>query len=179
MQGENQDNVTSSGLRSGVVLELFLDQENYMLNMLSVSAGALLTLHSPSAWAEVEEGLSLSPGQTTSVGLQVRETRRLPPPYTDQCQQTFPPHHHSLQDYSVRVRRKHLTQEPTTCVFQICQTLCLEEKVSSVCGCAWPELHLPSTDPSPRAGRVCNISRGLANRERQCYQDLLSSFSHR
>ena len=40
-------NVTVTGAAAGLVLEMFLDQGNYMLNKLSRKAGARITVHDP------------------------------------------------------------------------------------------------------------------------------------
>ena len=39
--------VTVTGSQNGLVLELFLDQTNYMYNKLSRKAGARITIHDP------------------------------------------------------------------------------------------------------------------------------------
>ena len=39
--------VTVTGAANGLVLEMFLDQKNYMYNKLSRKAGARLTVHDP------------------------------------------------------------------------------------------------------------------------------------
>ena len=39
--------VTVTGAANGLVLEMFLDQENYMYNKLSRRAGARITIHDP------------------------------------------------------------------------------------------------------------------------------------
>lgn len=39
--------VTLTGSDHGLVLELFLDQTNYMYNKLTKSAGARITIHDP------------------------------------------------------------------------------------------------------------------------------------
>ena len=39
--------MTVTGSDNGLVLELFLDQKNYMYNKLTKSAGARITIHDP------------------------------------------------------------------------------------------------------------------------------------
>ena len=39
--------MTVTGSDNGLVLELFLDQTNYMYNKLTKSAGARITIHDP------------------------------------------------------------------------------------------------------------------------------------
>ena len=39
--------MTVSGSQNGLILELFLDQTNYMYNKLSKKAGARITVHDP------------------------------------------------------------------------------------------------------------------------------------
>ena len=41
------ERVTVTGSQNGLVLEMFLDQTNYMYNKLSRKAGARITIHDP------------------------------------------------------------------------------------------------------------------------------------
>ena len=44
---ERVHTATVTGVQSGLVLEMFLDQTNYMYNKLSKKAGARITIHDP------------------------------------------------------------------------------------------------------------------------------------
>ena len=68
--------VTLTGPSNGLMLELFLDQGNYLYNRLSRKAGARLTIHDPLQQPlPAEDGLDLQPGTASSVAVQGGKSR--------------------------------------------------------------------------------------------------------
>ena len=71
-----------TGSDNGLVLELFLDQTNYMFNKLSRVAGARLTVHDPYSLPLPDEyGLNLAPNTAASLAVRLQELSRLPAPW--------------------------------------------------------------------------------------------------
>ena len=57
---------------AGLVVEVFLDQNNYMLNKLSKKAGARVIVHDPeNPPLADEDGLDLRPNTASSIAIQV------------------------------------------------------------------------------------------------------------
>ncbi len=55
----------------GLTLELFLDQDNYMLKRLSKNAGARVVIHDPNSAALPDQtGVNLQPNTATSIAIQ-------------------------------------------------------------------------------------------------------------
>merc|ERR1711923_251928 len=76
--GKEVRKVTVTGSNHGLVLELFLDQTNYMYNKLSRMAGARIDVHDPHSIPRPDEfGTSLSPNTATSLSIQVNEITRM------------------------------------------------------------------------------------------------------
>lgn len=62
---------------TGFSVEVFLDQDNYMLNKLSKKAGARMVLHEPELPALPDEyGQDLQPNTASSVAIQLVSTLR-------------------------------------------------------------------------------------------------------
>ena len=62
---------TLTGSSNGLTVEVFLDQDNYMLNKLSKKAGARLVIHDASTLPLVDEyGMDLQPNTASSVAIQ-------------------------------------------------------------------------------------------------------------
>ena len=56
---------------SGLSVEVFLDQSNYMLNKLSKKAGARLVIHDPAVPPLADEfGIDLQPNTASSISIQ-------------------------------------------------------------------------------------------------------------
>ena len=61
-----------TGVSSGLSIELYLDQRNYMLNKLSKKAGARMVLHGPEEPPLPDEyGLDLQPNTASSIAIQL------------------------------------------------------------------------------------------------------------
>ncbi|CAG0888605.1 unnamed protein product [Darwinula stevensoni] len=75
-----------TGEETGLSLELFVDQENYIANPISASAGARVTIHSPDQLPNpVEQGYFVQPSTHTVFALQIVNMSRLPSPYSTDC----------------------------------------------------------------------------------------------
>merc|ERR550534_659385 len=75
--------VTVTGSGNGLVLEMFLDQSNYMYNKLSRKAGARITIHDPYTLPMPEEfGMDLAPNTASSIAVQLNQINRQPDPYS-------------------------------------------------------------------------------------------------
>ena len=60
-----------TGSDYGMTFQVFIDQENYMLNTLSKKAGLVLVIHSPSMTPTANEyGIDLEPNTANSISLQ-------------------------------------------------------------------------------------------------------------
>ncbi|ESP00693.1 hypothetical protein LOTGIDRAFT_157983 [Lottia gigantea] len=123
----------------GLTLELYLEQSDYV-PALSQEAGIRVVIHSRNATPFPEdEGVSVSPGYATSIGLQAVEMVRLGPPHsdcanigtTDDLYQL-----HSAYDYS-KIS---------------CMKSCYQELIIDECGCESPVYYVVN-----KAG-VCNMT---------------------
>ncbi|CAG0888604.1 unnamed protein product [Darwinula stevensoni] len=75
-----------TGEETGLSLEVFIDQDNYIPNPISSSAGARITIHSPDQLPNpVEQGYFVQPNTHTVFGLQIVNMSRLPSPYVTNC----------------------------------------------------------------------------------------------
>ncbi|CAG0888602.1 unnamed protein product [Darwinula stevensoni] len=75
-----------TGEETGLSLEVFIDQTNYMKNTISASAGARVTIHSPDQLPNpVEQGYFVQPNTHTVFGLQIVNMSRLSSPYVTNC----------------------------------------------------------------------------------------------
>ena len=64
-------NTSLTGSSNGLIVEVFLDQANYMLNKLSKKAGARLIIHNPNSPPLADEyGIDLQPNTASSVSIQ-------------------------------------------------------------------------------------------------------------
>ena len=60
-----------TGSSNGLIVEIFLDQANYMLNKLSKKAGARLIIHNPNSPPLADEyGIDLQPNTASSASIQ-------------------------------------------------------------------------------------------------------------
>ena len=65
-----------TGVNYGLTVEMFLDQDNYMLKKLSKNAGARVVVHDPYSIPLPDEfGINLQPN--TATGVAVQKVRRL------------------------------------------------------------------------------------------------------
>ncbi|KAG8189719.1 hypothetical protein JTE90_019667 [Oedothorax gibbosus] len=101
------------GPNSGLNLELDVQSDEYV--WLSQSVGARVVIHDPYHEPETQvEGINVSPGFETSIGVSKVLNKRLEYPYKDQCRK------YSRGDS----KRK-------------CERLCHQDKVSNICGCSF------------------------------------------
>ena len=67
----NQRFATLTGTSNGLTVEVFLDQDNYMIKKLSKKAGARLVIHDASSPPLADEyGMDLQPNTASSVAIQ-------------------------------------------------------------------------------------------------------------
>ncbi len=67
-------------------MELFLDQDNYMLKKLSKKAGARMVVHDPYHYAYPDEdGVDMQPNTASSAAVHMNVISRLPAPYESNC----------------------------------------------------------------------------------------------
>ncbi len=71
---------------SGLTVELFVDQLNYMKGDLSQSAGIRMVVHNPDSYPMTDEfGLDVMPGTSSSITLQMNDIIRLEHPHPTDC----------------------------------------------------------------------------------------------
>ena len=79
-------NSTLTGSSYGLVLQVFLDQENYTKNSFSSKAGARLVIHDPDMPPMVDEnGIDLLPNTASSISIQMEKITRMEAPFTSNC----------------------------------------------------------------------------------------------
>ena len=75
---------------SGLSVEIFLDQSNYMRNKLSKQAGVKIVVHDPNNPPSPDEiGFVLRPNTAGSIAIQKTIFSRLPHPYTSKCMDSW------------------------------------------------------------------------------------------
>ena len=71
LTNSSQRSATLTGTSNGLTVEVFLDQDNYMLKKLSKKAGARLVIHDASSPPLADEyGINLQPNTASSVAIQ-------------------------------------------------------------------------------------------------------------
>ena len=71
-------------------MEVFLDQDNYMVNKLSKKAGARIVIHDPRSPPLPDEyGLDLRPNTASSIAIQKTNISRKPYPYKPNCTKSW------------------------------------------------------------------------------------------
>ncbi|TRY68751.1 hypothetical protein TCAL_04698, partial [Tigriopus californicus] len=79
-------NATLTGAANGMSLQLFLDQDSYMLKGLSQQAGVRLIIHNPATYPLADEyGIDLQPNTANSIAIQMNKISRLPEPHPSNC----------------------------------------------------------------------------------------------
>ncbi|GIX77045.1 FMRFamide-activated amiloride-sensitive sodium channel [Caerostris extrusa] len=115
------------GPNSGLTLELNVESEEY--SWLTKSVGARVVIHDPYQEPTPEDqGINVSPGFETVLGLSRVAMNRLPYPYKDRC-----------QNYEKGISKRH------------CDMTCNRKKISRFCDCSIPYSTLES-------GRYCNYN---------------------
>jgi len=160
--------VTVTGSANGLVLEMFLDQANYMYNKLSKKAGARITIHDPYFLPMPEAyGMDLAPNTASSIAVQLNQIHRQPDPYISHCVDSW-------ADTAIQV------PESTNYSLALCQRMCHQKAIAEACNCYWPSLSLPSfgefsTSFSTYNKTPCSIKL-VDNPERDCYADVMADF---
>ncbi|XP_030832914.1 degenerin mec-4 isoform X2 [Strongylocentrotus purpuratus] len=125
--GKNGEQLTTNrpGSTHGLTLELFVQQDEYVEGM-TEEAGFRVSIHHPSKMPFPQfNGLLVSPGFATNIGLRKLEVDRLPKPYGD-CEADLSKNieddiYH--QHYSITYNRK------------TCEVSCFQNEVISRCDC--------------------------------------------
>lgn len=100
---------TLTGSLYGLSIEVFLDQENYMLKKLSKKAGARIVIHDPTLVPLPDEyGMDVQPNTATSIAIQLTNIKRLPDPYDSNCTKNWRDTAYNISDsfarYTLAVR---------------------------------------------------------------------------
>ncbi len=83
-------NINSCSSLIGLSLEMFLDQDNYMLKKLSKNAGARVVVHDPNSVPLPDEfGINLQPNTATGVAVQKNDITRLEYPFKTNCTKSW------------------------------------------------------------------------------------------
>ncbi|XP_071102852.1 epithelial sodium channel subunit gamma-like [Haliotis cracherodii] len=131
-EGNGKKVVTKfTGPSYGLSLELYLDQEEY-IPALSPSAGARVLIHPRNSMPFPEdEGISIAPGVSTSVGLRKVDITRLPPPHGVCAEEGL------IEDiYNTNL---HTNYSKLSCLKS-----CFQNLVIKYCHCAMPHLFVPA-----------------------------------
>ncbi|XP_067664680.1 amiloride-sensitive sodium channel subunit gamma-like [Haliotis asinina] len=128
-----------TGPSHGLSLELYLDQDEYIA-ALSPSAGARVLIHPRNSMPFPEdEGISITPGVSTSVGLRKVDISRLIPPHGVCAEKGL------VEDfYNTNL---HTNYSKLSCLKSCYQTLIIK-----YCHCAMPSLYVPANVT------VCNMT---------------------
>ncbi|XP_030832609.1 amiloride-sensitive sodium channel subunit beta isoform X2 [Strongylocentrotus purpuratus] len=157
--GQNEEQLTTHrpGSTHGLTLELFVQQDEYVEGMTEV-AGFRVSVHHPSIMPFPEyNGLLVSPGFATDIGLRVLEVDRLPKPYGD-CKADLK---QGIEDdiyhqhYNITYNRK------------TCEVSCFQNEVISRCDC------FDATYPnSLKVNRTVYPCEYINDVETQCMADI-------
>ncbi|XP_046554137.1 acid-sensing ion channel 2-like [Haliotis rubra] len=128
-----------TGPSHGLSLELYLDQDEYIA-ALSPSAGARVLIHPRNSMPFPEdEGISIAPGVSTSVGLRKVDITRLTPPHGVCAEMGL------VEDF-------YNTNLHTNYSKLSCLKSCYQNLVIKYCHCAMPGLYVPANIT------VCNMT---------------------
>lgn len=152
------------GPNLGLTIELNLDQQQYMRNGLTKSAGARVTFHNSSFRPLVDEfGHDIQPSTSTNFALEAGIFTRMESPYDTDC---FPSW--SQTNYSTQFLNS--TKWPYS--FMQCKRFCVFDAVMQDCGCFHP-LYLDIDDT--RGGHPpCDLSDSEVD---TCIMAIMNQFS--
>ncbi|XP_071488690.1 epithelial sodium channel subunit gamma-like [Diadema antillarum] len=133
--GNNSAVLTTNrpGPNYGLSLELYTQQMEYMDELTEV-AGFRLVIHHPVTMPfPSDDGVFVSPGLATAIGVRVLELDRLPHPYGE-CKEDV------LTGIEQNIYHQHYGVKYS---MQTCEQSCYQRRVMANCGCADPTFPLP------------------------------------
>ncbi|CAG0887660.1 unnamed protein product [Darwinula stevensoni] len=118
-----------SGLLSGLSMDLFLNQTEYMPSVIAQNAGARLVLHSPDVLpAPNQMGMDMRPNTRNNIAISTMMVDRLPSPYPSAC----------FDDWSQTPFNATVASHQPAYSLTICERYCVIQKVEELCYCRDP-----------------------------------------
>ncbi|XP_043925856.1 amiloride-sensitive sodium channel subunit gamma-like [Protopterus annectens] len=140
-------NATKAGFSYGLMLELYIEQVEY-IKELSSTAGLRMVIHDQHRMPFPEdEGVNISPGMESDIGMVKIHVRRLKPPYSSKCTDGEEKINYYATTYDVGYSR------------EACKKSCGQMKLIKNCGCRVSEFPAPPRSNAP----FCNISDKAIN----------------
>ncbi|XP_041464136.1 amiloride-sensitive sodium channel subunit beta-like [Lytechinus variegatus] len=132
--GQDGNTLTTNrpGPSYGLSMELFVQQDEYMEDLTDV-AGFRVIVHHPSNMPfPSDDGIFVSPGLVTAIGVHVLEIERLPDPYGE-CKEDYDGIEDNIyyQNYNISYS------------VQTCEQSCYQYAVRNECGCSDPSFPSP------------------------------------
>ena len=154
---------TLTGNLYGLKIEVFLDQENYMLNKLSKRAGARVIVHDPQSPPLADEyGLDVRPNTASSIPVQLTEITRQAKPYQPNCTSFW-----NETNYEI--------EESVKYTLAGCKIYCLQTDIVKQCNCFHPNLVQPNINDT-QGTKPCLITHGSANYT--CFNEVMELHSN-
>ena len=154
---------TLTGNLYGLKIEVYLDQENYMLNKLSKKAGARVIVHDPQSPPLADEyGLDVRPNTASSFPVQLTEITRQAKPYRPNCTSFW-----NETNYEINESVKYTLAG--------CKRYCLQTDIVNQCNCFHPNLVQPTINDT-QGTKPCLITHGSANYT--CFNEVMELHSN-
>ncbi|RXM97502.1 Amiloride-sensitive sodium channel subunit alpha [Acipenser ruthenus] len=159
-------NATKAGFSYGLVLELFIEQDEY-LELLSHAAGLRFIIHDQKDMPFPEDdGVNIPPGQESDLAIVKVHVRRLKAPYASKCSNGDGIQNYYRDAYKVGYTREVSNKQ----YYMACKKTCGQMHIINNCGCGMWEFPVPKGMNVP----FCNITNKDINRCVQIFEDMFA-----
>ncbi|XP_041354877.1 amiloride-sensitive sodium channel subunit gamma-like [Gigantopelta aegis] len=166
--------ITKTGTQYGLTLEMYAMVDEYIAEVAD-TVGFKILIHSQSVMPFPEDdGISISPGTSTSIGISKFQMTRAPPPYSS-CAVYSDNDERTINMFSSIL-------DTVQYSYKACDKSCYQKNVIEKCGCC--DLKLPCSDEARQSLRIdesseityCNTTSGSIQKE--CTNKVFIEYLH-